>query len=383
MDNTGKKKGSLVTKALDKSFIKAFNLREKLMPGFPAWEFNLAQDDYHKNLYRANYLTIRGDRKKSVELLVRILRELPNDRRTNLNLSFLIAQDASKVLADHAYGLISQLKVDVDTNDHFARTLCELLLTLEDRKAKEVTDHYIENFLLKDLIKPIDKNQKPIFFWHIPKCAGTSISTYISSQFYKHNHDFFPGSHTPLFLKLLTEEKTGLFPYISSAHFGLSVFDREAINDNYFQIGVVRDPKSRSISSWRQYYDDPLKRLAVLQQHGSIWDYWPRASLKEWSERAPVSHSNYLVSTFSSQMDADDAFEFAKGIDYLASFKNISASIQAVCERYGLEFSKDAIPTKLNSTNKSLTHSSEDELYLEEALQLDLSFYNRIEPLLK
>lgn len=369
----------MLDKVLSKSFKTLFNTREKLTPGFPALEFALVSDRYKRWLYKANYLSVRGEIKEAVDQFIRILKVRPNDRIVHINLSYLIAQSSDEKLAEYTLNKLEGIGGDIDQDDHLARTQIELRFMLDEQDGLSAADRYIDQILIPDKRGEVPSGHKPIFFWHIPKCAGTSINRYFSSYYYKSNLELFPGYHTPLFLKYIIEKRAGLFPYVSSAHMRLAHLDGSQIEDNYYQVAIIRDPMSRSVSSWRQYYHDPLRRLNVLQQHGSHWDYWPGANLGEWVERAPESHINYLCSTFSGSIDENEALSYAKNIDCAGNFKQVNACLKAICDLYGLNFDVSQIPTKLNSTNKQLSYSDHDMSLLKQSLNKDLKFYDLFE----
>ena len=356
---------------------RLFSLRESYFSRVPPVEFYLLPK-FEKNIVFACYLTQRGDPQRSVQLLLENLMHRPNDLRTNEKLTFNMSKYGSKELAEYCLHTIKKLGDFIWQNDLICRSFCELSIFLESPNASTNIDHYLSHFIQRDRTSNnLAKQNKPVLFWHVPKCAGTSLNTFMACHFYNSGLTFFPNYNTPLMLKYLIEQRIGSLPYLSSAHLTEEVLDLEIIRQHYYQVLVVRDPFERALSSWRQYYQNPYHRLQILQQHGSVWDYWPRADLTEWVKRVPPSHINYLSYTFAKDFNIDRAHTYVKSLDLIGNQRDIDSLVKKLCYAYDLEYHEGKIPKKLNSTLKSIKHFDHEADFLKENLKADFMFYER------
>lgn len=331
-----------------------------------------------RQLYTANYNFIQGNYKKSIFLLSNALVKKPNDFVLCLNLSFILSQAKDKEQNILVWNKMKRLNDKKKLGLNFIRFYCELLLQIQDAKASEHINYYIENYIEKGIKRKLQKGQKPLFTWHIPKCAGTSFNAYVASKYYENGFTNFPSYHTPLLNRNLIEEHVGRFPFVSSAHMESVQFDLDIITKDYNQIVIIRDPIKRAISSWRQYYEDPYLRLNIVLQHGSSWSYWPIANLAEWAKRAPERHRNKITATFSEKMDVNQALANIKNINLIGNIKNIEEFTKNVCSMYSLDFDIEKMPSTLNATKKSITYTRAELEGLKSSIGKDIELYSKL-----
>ncbi len=202
------------------------------------------------------------------------------------------------------------------------------------------------------------KYKKPLFLYHVPKCAGTTVVVLISHLFKK-----FHRLNGPLFKNNDKGEKTAYENYLNNenlinssnlnflcGHLPFEIHDR--LNNNYLFIAIVREPIQRCIShySWgidRGYYsiNDDMEDLFAKNK-------LPR---------------NVMVNQFSgiglSNYNSDEAVDFSlrnlrDKIDFLFDVDDVFNLLNLIISTYDLPnlfFQKQQVTkNKINISEKNL-----------------------------
>lgn len=304
---SNRKKLARLKVALD-SFVVDRSLRFGLPGRVPALWFSCS-DVEKKGVVLGNYAALRNDIDEAGRILTVEVEKNPLSKNAVISLGSLLCQERWTGY-NYAWEKLSKLWGSIDspekinkTNFPFFALGVELALLCEpDLARRAIHDVYLP-FIWK--YERCDrKDYQPIFYWHVPKTGGTSVNSKLSKVWYKSGTTFLPSYITRRFFAYVIAEHDGVLPYISSGHISSKYIPGEAIRE-YRKLLVLRDPKERALSAWRQYRQNPAQRLVVLPQHGFVWDFFPIRTFLDWLKSAPVPVVNPLSWTFSAYSSSD------------------------------------------------------------------------------
>lgn len=232
-------------------------------------------------------------------------------------------------------------------------------LDLGDADPKElVRRRYIERILAPQVkLRP----PKPIVFWHIPKCSGTSLNVALSSHFYHSAvSELLPSYNYRPMVGYLIAEMLDEIPYFPSMHFGM---DDLTPGTDCFSFSVLRDPVKRCLSMYRQEAatNARLARNATEWHHyrafaryGAFWDYRNDRSFACWMQNIPEWLLLRQLTTFSARRDLQQATERLSRLDYVLARGLDAGSEAGLFAALGLDYAPEAVPTHLNRSDKRI-----------------------------
>ncbi|EDM47390.1 hypothetical protein MDG893_01245 [Marinobacter algicola DG893] len=326
-------------------------------------------------------MVLRGEVNEAGERLANIVEKFPKSRAAIISLGSLLNQVGwegheiawTRILKQWSW-FDRPEKINLGNFPFFALGV-ELALVCEPRLAdlaiKNVYFPFIWKYERKD-----KKDYDPIFYWHVPKTGGTSVNYNLSKVWYRSDTQFLPSYTTRGFFSYVVENHDGVLPYISSAHMSSSDFPIKSI-ERYRKLVVLRDPKERALSAWRQYRENPASRLIVLPQHGFVWDFFPVLDFKNWLKTAPLEVVNPLSWTFSGY-SSPQSLGLSRAIDDAILIKNLDSFGDELLQSLGVENSSEGFRVSKNITNKSIKEGEIDWEGVVRFLNPDYSIYNQL-----
>lgn len=242
-----------------------------------------------------------------------------------------------------------------------------------------VKESYIDRYIRPAIVR---RPKKPLVFWHIPKCSGTSINEAVGSWYYdKPANQLLPGYGYKPLVSLLVQRFMGEIPFLPSMHFGL-----EEIPSTHgcVQCTVLRDPVERAISMYRQEFSshrmqgqDHWHHFRVLPRYGAFWDYREDRSLKDWMRNVPKWLLLRQLTTFSRAQDPEAAFQRLQRLDYVLIRGGGTGSQDELLRVFGVDPETVMVATDLNRSDTSIPVASEDRSALAALLNPEYALLSR------
>lgn len=249
----------------------------------------------------------------------------------------------------------------------------QLLRRTDSARWLRQTERYVGLMSTEEVV---ERRQSPILYWHIPKTAGTSLVQGISAVFYRNGSRFLP---TYVFSSLLggcIQRFPGKLPFLSSSHLPRHRFSTDGLEE-WSEIMVVRDPVSRCLSAWNQYYP-PHHRRVIYPQHGHLWHFFPAARLGDWARRAPWNVVNAATSTLVAYEDpvaASDTLATSRMavLKYAGHGRQLE---KAISKFVGVDI--ETGNARLNAAGRGIAYSQRELEILIESSMLDHQLYETI-----
>jgi hypothetical protein len=312
------------------------------------------QSRTQRDIVRANYLALSQNLDRAGQILAATIARDPSSKSAAISLGSYVSQMG---WTNHhfAWERIRHLWKDIDhprkltsTNFAFYALGAELALLNEPEIAmKSINDVYLA-FIWK-YQRCDKKDHSPILYWHIPKTGGTSVNTKLSKVWYSSGTEFLPSYTTRSFFSYVLRHHNGALPYISSAHLPADCIDYQ-VAKQYRKLLVLRDPEQRALSAWRQYRENPSRRMIILPQHGFVWDFFPIRNFSDWLQSAPVAVVNPLSWTLS-----DFAVNgYGDAVDDIVPIANLDDYGNELLRSLGVDVKEKNFRVGKNVTNKSV-----------------------------
>ena len=244
-----------------------------------------------------------------------------------------------------------------------------------------VREKYVERFVKPAVVR---RPQKPLVFWHIPKCSGTSINEAVGSWYYDQPaYQLLPGyAYKPL-LSILIERFMGEVPFLPSMHFGMDELPQ--VRD-CIQCTVLRDPVERAISMYRQEVSvnrmqgqDRWHHFRALPRYGAFWDYREDRSAQDWMRNIPRRLLLRQLTTFSRTEKPDVAYERLKKLDYVLVRERGIGSQNELLRMLGLEPENTEVAPDRNRSDASIPFPNEARGELAERLTGEYTLLSRFD----
>jgi hypothetical protein len=190
-----------------------------------------------------------------------------------------------------------------------------LLLATGHDRAKQAVDQYFLNRIVEPNLSRTP-GDRTLFFWHVPKCAGTSITQVLGDHFYDAPiGEVLPGYNTLPLLKHCVQHRLERFPFFSSSHQSVSTLPPPGRTVEFV---VLRDPLARVLSMFRQTLKGIRREywLRILPKYGHVWNYWQTSDAKSMLRTIPEELLLRQLSTFSEALDVKEAAERIGCLDY-------------------------------------------------------------------
>jgi len=332
-----------------------------------------------REVIRGNYSALKNDIDEAGRILTGAVQRNPTSKSAVISLGSLLCQTDWKNY-DYAWQRLSETwrlidkpeKID-DRNFPFFALGVELALLCDPQLAEWVIHNIYFPFIWK-YERCDKKDYSPIFYWHVPKTGGTSVNAKLSNIWYKSGTGFLPSYTTHRFFSYVVASHDGVLPYLSSAHISSENIPLSAI-ESYRKLIVLRDPKDRALSAWRQYRENPAQRMIILPQHGFVWDFFPIRSFSEWLTTAPAPVVNPLRWTFSAYPISN----LAASVDDVIPIEELDNFGGDLLRTLGVEGKNENFRVSKNVTNKNI---KEDDIgfgdlgvFLEPDYEVYKSFY--------
>ena len=353
-------------------------LKFSLSSGVPALWLGFS-DVEKRDVIRGNYSALRNDLDKAAQILTEAVKKNPKSRSAVISLGSLLCQTDFKDYS-HAWQMLSESwklidkpeKIDQGSFPFFALGV-ELALLCDPQSAKWAIHNVYFPFIWK-YERCDKKDHSPIFYWHVPKTGGTSVNSKLSKIWYRSGTQFLPSYTTRRFFSYVTASHDGVLPYLSSAHISSENIPISAI-EKYRKLLVLRDPKDRALSAWRQYRENPAQRMIILPQHGFVWDFFPIRSFSEWLKTAPAPVVNPLRWTFSAYPISN----LAASVDDMIPIEELDNFGGDLLRTLGVEGKNENFRVSKNVTNKNIKEGDMEfgdlEVFLEPDYEVYKSFY--------
>jgi len=222
---------------------------------------------------------------------------------------------------------------------------------------------------------------KPIFFYHMPKCSGTSVVRALGKYFYSNNgHTLLPTYDTPDLLAFVAHQRIDRVPFLSSSH--MPAHELWPVPEAAWRFTILRDPVARAISAWRQHYWAARGdyHLRVLQRQGSCWFYWPCRNLTDWAKRTPDSFLKVQLASCATDMSPETARTTLKRMDCTTIYDRDGASLDSLFRTFDLDLTSTDLPGGLNSTGKRPVPSDAEQRHLSAKLADEASVVDAFRP---
>lgn len=309
-----------------------------------------------RNIVRANYNALSNNIDRAGAILAETLIRDPCSRSAAISLGSYVSQSGwsnHDIAWDKVRGLWQAINRPNKLNSEnfaFYALGAELALLNEPEIAvKSINDVYLD-FIWK-YQRCDKKDHSPILYWHIPKTGGTSVNSKLSKVWYSSGTEFLPSYTTRNFFSYVLSNHNGALPYISSAHLPAECMDYQAIRQ-YRKLLVLRDPEQRALSAWRQYRENPGRRLIILPQHGFVWNFFPVRSYSDWLRSAPVSVVNPLSWTLSDFASNG----YGDAVDDVVPIANLDEYGIELLRSLDVDVMEKEFRVAKNVTNKSIDH---------------------------
>lgn len=242
-----------------------------------------------------------------------LLKESPRHSRALTNFGyFLFHLGTAQHCEDALKKLSFQDMVEQGTPQSIKFYLSLMLATDHGRAERAIERYYLDSIVEPNLRHAVV--ERPIFFWHIPKCAGTSVKRVLGNNFYNIPiGEVLPSYSTLPLLIYCTRHRLERFPFFSSCHQSKSKLGDPV---HAIEFVILRVPLDRVLSMFRQTLKGlrtgyPLK---ILPKYGHFWNYWRAPDAESMLKAMPDVLLLRQLSTFSESLDEGEA---ARRIDRL------------------------------------------------------------------
>lgn len=264
--------------------------------------------------------------------------------------------------------VIEEIEKHFPENKKFLKLKFSLLLSLNKQKAiKEIHAIYIDKWISKAVVRSA---KKPILFFHIPKCGGTTLTDLLYNYFYQSEVFCLPNYFEVDLLRYCVEELADTFPFLSSRH--LSLDDFKPTLSEFYTITCLRDPLKRTTSAFRQTRSGNKngRFFKVIPRYGSYWNTGKVLNFKDWINVAPEKELNRQLSTFSQKMNTNEFLTIIEKLDYVMFLEDFQRQQLELMKQLGIrDNEKKDHNKKLNQSSKKIKISSEEILYAKGKLQ--------------
>jgi hypothetical protein len=247
-----------------------------------------------------------GRFKSATRVWIDLLKEFPRHSRGLTNFGYYLFHLGTTSQCERA---LERLDF-VDMVERGTPATIKFYLSLMLAAGHNHAEQAVERHFLDRIVEPNVSGTSgghSVFFWHIPKCAGTSVSQVLGDYFYDVPlGEVLPSYSTLPLLTHCTRHRLQRFPFFSSSHQGVSVLGDP---NNTFEFAILRDPLKRVLSMFRQTLNGlhngyPLK---ILPKYGHIWNYWQASDAEGMLKAIPEELLLRQLSTFSETLDEDEA----------------------------------------------------------------------------
>jgi hypothetical protein len=243
-----------------------------------------------------------------------LLKNSPRHSRGLTNFGYFLFHLGTTQHCEDALGQLSfQDMVEQGTPQSIKFYLSLMLATDHDR-----ADRAIESYYLNSIVEPNrspTRGDRTIFYWHIPKCAGTSLKQVLGDYFYDAPiGQVLPSYSTVPLLIHCVRHRLERFPFFSSCHQSIYTLGAPV---EALEFVVLRDPLDRVLSMFRQtikglWTGYPLK---ILPKYGHAWNYWRAVDAESMLKLMPEELLLRQLSTFSDTLDEEEAARRINSLD--------------------------------------------------------------------
>jgi len=316
-----------------------------------------------------------GRFESAIRAWIDLLRKFPRYSRGATNFGYYLfhcgtTSQCERVLKQLDYGDM----VESGTPKSVKFYLSLLLATGHDQAEKVIEQHFLDRIVEPNVRRASD--ERTIFFWHVPKCAGTSVTQVLGDHFYEAPiSEVLPSYSTLPLLTHCAHRRLERFPFFSSFHLSVSVLGTP---DCAFEFVVLRDPLSRALSMFRQTLRGlrtgyPLR---VLPKWGHVWNYWQASDAKSMLEAIPEDLLLRQLSTFSEALDVEEAEQRISQLDdcfYLDSDR----SFDELYDEIGVEVQASDME-QLNASPKHVHIAEKDRRRIKNRLHPEYHLIDRV-----
>lgn len=331
--------------------------------------YNVADDESLPPLAKGILAVLNGDVASGCSMLIGLLESDVYRQDALTNLLFLHSHGLIDNDVDRLWHKVAEMPHSIEQ----VKAYLSLSLTLQKVSADEVYDSYIKPCVLPAVRR---RRAKMLVFYHIPKCAGTSVNQLLGKYFYGEQHNTLtPGYiHAPL-AALCVDELSEYLPYLSTKHMGTNIFPIN--NDKYTAFTVFKDPIARLHSMFVQSLESARSgyNLRILPKYNAFWRYWDASTLNEWLRVIPSSLLNAQLSLFAPDLDIQFAQRRVQQLAFSDVLNNGDASLISWLRNEDVDV--DALPQGLNASHRPSLTVEEQQILTDAAFQ-EVAFFNQL-----
>lgn len=264
-----------------------------------------------------------------------------------VNLAFISSFYANN---EQRLWVLENLDKKIEKNLHTEKLICSLSIALEVTPSR-----FHEKYYKKHILPNIKKTKnKPIIFFHIPKCGGTTLTKALVKQHYNNQESLLPKYFEFHLLKHCISQEPELFPFLSSQHMPISVLDCDI--SKFHSITILREPYKRVISSFKQTLASNLNGRSgeIIPKYGSFWNFSNCQSIQDWLERCPKKELSKQLSTFSKNLSIDDAKSTITKMDKVFYLNQKNCFSEALSNLNINEIEESELKLKYNASPKNI-----------------------------
>jgi hypothetical protein len=323
-----------------------------------------------RRMLRAVHAWFDGEVDEALEGFALLASEDPDDLDAVHSLGYALSSRGSPERWERAARCLN-----IDAPFELQRPVWSMLrLDVALKVGAESAVRRVETEYLDRLVRPRIQQwaPQPIFFWHIPKCSGTSVSHAVGQHFYGVAAREVVPHYTALhLLQHCVGQIPDAFPFLSSRHVDSGRLDVPA---GVFEFTVLRDPVKRVLSSWRQSHAAIARtyHYRLLPRYGHDWFFWPPPSLPEWLARAPAELALAQLVTFATSRRPDDALERLERVEVISYDLGVG-DFDAIMKRAGVPLMYTDLPRKMNRSPERPSPSALDLRFAREFLASEYS----------
>ncbi len=323
--------------------------------------------------------TYQGEIDDAVKILISALNDAPENLHAAENLGYILFYLSDRNILESAWESLNHYRLPAradETSPRLLMVILALMLKLDvEGAAKNMEKDYIERVVSPNIQ---NKPKRPIFFWHIPKCSGTSANDIFYRHFYKRPEaDLLPSYASFPLLQHCLQHYGDVFPYIASAHCGV---DKISPPEKAFVFTVLRDPVERVISMYKQTCTALTHgyMFRQLPSYEFFWEKWKANDFMPWIDNLPPALLQRQLTTFSPEEDVGKAAKTIKDMDYYMIHKFNRGSFGDLFSQLKLPLKAQDMSHSLNKSPKGPYISEEEKQMLKDKLEKEYTLIKKL-----
>lgn len=329
-----------------------------------------------KNVEALTYV-YKGELESASRVWIDLLREFPQHSRGLTNFGYFLFHLGTIIQSERALKMLDFGEmVERGTPQSIKFYLSLLLATGHDHAERAVERHFL-NRIVDPNVRDTS-GDRTIFFWHIPKCAGTSVKQVLGDHFYDAPiGEVLPGYSMLPLLTYCVRHRLERFPFFTSSHKSVSTLGSA---DRALEFAIFRDPLARALSMFRQTLQGMHRRypLKILPKYGHAWNYWQASDAERMLEAIPETLLLKQLSTFSDNLDVGEAERRIERLDNCL-FLDGERAFNDLFDEIGVEV-RESDMERLNASPKDVSIDEDIKCRIKRRLRPEYRLFERVLP---